>query len=108
MARKSNTKYTEDCPVERTLEIIGGKWKSVILYQLLGGAQRFNGLRRLLPQVTPRMLTKQLRELEESGLLERNVHPQTPPRVEYRLTEVGKTLKPLLMSLKKWGETYLQ
>ncbi len=107
MVKKSVVETTEDCPVERTLEIIGGKWKSVILYQLIGGAQRFNGLRRLLPQVTPRMLTKQLRELEESGLLERTVHPQMPPRVDYRLTDVGKTLKPVLMSLKKWGEAYL-
>lgn len=91
------------CPVEATLELIGGKWKGIILYHLLEGKLRFSELKRQIPCVTQRMLTKQLRELEADGLVNRIVYAEVPPRVEYELTKEGKTLKPILHSLKKWG-----
>ncbi|MEM6364619.1 MAG: helix-turn-helix domain-containing protein [Planctomycetota bacterium] len=91
------------CPVEATLELIGGKWKGIILYHLLDGKLRFSELKKLIPCVTQRMLTKQLRELELDGLVTRFVHAEVPPRVEYELTEEAKTLEPILHSLKDWG-----
>lgn len=94
------------CPVEATLELIGGKWKGIILYHLLDGKMRFSELKRLIPCVTQRMLTKQLRELEADGLVIRTVHPEVPPRVEYELTKEARTLKPILQSLQKWGSTH--
>ena len=94
------------CPVEATLELIGGKWKGVILYYLLDGRLRFSQLKRKIGCVTQRMLTKQLRELEECGLVERTVYPEVPPRVEYELTPTGKTLRPIVKALKKWGEQH--
>lgn len=93
-----------DCGVEATLEVIGGKWKGVILYHLCSGVKRFNELGRLLPKITQRMLTRQLRELENDGLINREVYPQVPPKVEYSLTEYGQSLEPIIMSLKSWGE----
>lgn len=95
------------CPVEACLEVIGGKWKGVILFHLLDGTKRFNELRRLLPEVTQRMLTRQLRELEADQIIVRKVYAQVPPKVEYSLSEFGKTLEPILMMLKKWGLEYL-
>lgn len=95
------------CPVEACLEIIGGKWKAVILFHLLGGTKRFNELRRLLPKVTQRMLTRQLRELEEDKLVERVVYPEVPPKVEYSLSEFGTSVEPILRMLQKWGTEYL-
>lgn len=92
------------CPVESALSFIDGKWKGVILFQLMGGTLRFNELRRRLPSVTQRMLTKQLRELEEAGLISRTVFPVVPPRVDYALTDRGRTLEPVILALKKWGE----
>lgn len=94
------------CPVEATLELIGGKWKGIVLYYLLGGRLRFSELKRQVGDVTQRMLTKQLRELEASGLVNRIVYAEVPPRVEYELTREGKSLRPILASLKKWGETH--
>ncbi len=94
------------CPVEATLELIGGKWKGIILYYLLGVRIRFSELKRQVGDVTQRMLTKQLRELEASGLVNRIVYAEVPPRVEYELTAEGKSLKPVLNVLKKWGETH--
>lgn len=91
------------CPVEATLDVISGKWKGVILYHLLEGTLRFGELRRRLSGVTQRMLTKQLRELEESGLVARTVYAEVPPRVEYRLTDEGRSLEPLLRALESWG-----
>ncbi len=96
------------CPVEACMEVIGGKWKGVILFHLLGGTKRFNELRRLLPDVTQRMLTRQLRELEADQIIQRTVYPEVPPRVEYSMTEFGQTLEPLLRDLQKWGNTYLE
>ena len=94
------------CPVEATLELIGGKWKGIILYYLLDGRMRFSELKRRIGCVTQRMLTKQLRELESTGLVERIVYAEVPPKVEYKLTEEGKTLQPILISLKQWGDAH--
>jgi DNA-binding HxlR family transcriptional regulator len=93
------------CSVEVALDVIGGRWKGVVLYHLLGGVKRFNELRRLVPGVTQRMLTRQLRELEAHGLVQRTVYPVVPPKVEYQLTDLGLTLKPLLTELRSWGST---
>ena len=94
-----------DCPVEATLDMIGGKWKSVILFRLFEGTKRFSELRRLHPNITQRMLTNQLRGLEGDGLVHRKVYPQVPPKVEYSLTPNGRTLKPVLLALEKWGKS---
>lgn len=94
------------CPVEATLELIGGKWKGIVLFHLLGGRLRFSELKRLIGCVTQRMLTKQLRELEACGLINRIVYAEVPPRVEYELTKEGKSLESILIALKKWGETH--
>ncbi|MEM1225234.1 MAG: helix-turn-helix domain-containing protein [Planctomycetota bacterium] len=94
------------CPVEATLELIGGKWKGIVLYYLLDGKLRFSELQRRIGCVTQRMLTKQLRELEQNGLINRIVYAEVPPRVEYELTSVGETLEPILHALKAWGDTH--
>lgn len=91
------------CPVEACVEVIGGKWKGVILYHLMDGTKRFNELLRLIPGVTQRMLTRQLRELEADMIIKRKVYPEVPPKVEYSLTEFGLTLEPVLQMLKEWG-----
>ncbi|ANC78311.1 MarR family transcriptional regulator [Fictibacillus phosphorivorans] len=91
------------CPVEATLDIIGGKWKSVILYHLIDGEIRFNELKRLVPGITQRMLTLQLRELERDGIIHREVYKQVPPKVEYSLTSFGETLIPIIKSMLQWG-----
>jgi DNA-binding HxlR family transcriptional regulator len=95
------------CPVEATLDLIGGKWKGVMLYHLSPGTLRFSELRRRLSGVTQRMLTKQLRELEETGLIVRKVYAQVPPKVEYSLSKKGETLQPVIRALEKWGEEHL-
>ncbi|KXV16734.1 transcriptional regulator [Acetobacter malorum] len=92
------------CAVEATLQYIDGKWKGVILYHLLQGTLRFNEIRKRLPNITQRMLTTQLRELEHDGFVLRTVYPEVPPKVEYSLTERGRTLEPVIMALKKWGD----
>ncbi|WDD93167.1 helix-turn-helix transcriptional regulator [Burkholderia sp. FERM BP-3421] len=94
------------CAVEVTLSVIGGLWKPVILFHLLEEKKRFMELTRLLPNTTQRMLTLQLRELEADGIVARHVYPQVPPKVEYELTEFGRTLAPVLISLREWGESY--
>jgi len=103
MRKQRHQSYT-NCPVEAALDIIGGKWKSIILFRVMEETRRFNELRKLLPKVTQRMLTNQLRELERDGLIERKVYPQVPPKVEYSISELGKTLEPVLRELKKWAE----
>ncbi|MGF9756173.1 helix-turn-helix domain-containing protein [Microvirga sp. 0TCS3.31] len=97
----------QGCAVERTLSLIEGKWKIIVLYKLLRGTMRFNELRRLMPLVTQRMLTHQLRELEADGLIIRTVYAQVPPRVEYSLSARGRSLEPVLMAMKEWGDTNL-
>jgi DNA-binding HxlR family transcriptional regulator len=96
-----------NCAVEAAIEAIGGKWKGVILYHL-ESTKRFNELRRLVPNITQRMLTKQLRELEADGIVQRTVYAEVPPRVEYDLTDFGRTLQPVLNELEKWGTHYLR
>ncbi|MFK7693126.1 winged helix-turn-helix transcriptional regulator [Paenibacillus sp. HJGM_3] len=96
------------CPVEATLEVIGGKWKGIILYHLLSETRRFNEFRRLMPDITQRMLTLQLRELENDGVIHREVYKEVPPRVEYSLTEFGHTLEPIINLMRDWGERYNQ
>ncbi|RAS72973.1 winged helix-turn-helix transcriptional regulator [Priestia endophytica] len=91
------------CPVEATVDVIGGKWKSVIVYHLLDGTKRFNELKRLNKGITQRMLTLQLRELEASGIVHREIYRQIPPKVEYSLTEFGRSLEPLILFMKNWG-----
>lgn len=95
------------CPMECTLDVMGGKWKSVILYRLLDGPKRFGELGRLLCNITQRTLTQQLRELEADGLVIRTVYPEVPPRVDYRLSALGLSLEPILTSLLEWGRAYL-
>ena len=94
------------CPVETTLAIIGGLWKALILRELLGGTRRFNELHRALAGVTHRTLTQQLRELEAHRVIRRKVYRQVPPKVEYSLTPLGETLKPVLGAMHQWGEKY--
>ncbi|RNB86879.1 transcriptional regulator [Brevibacillus fluminis] len=96
----------EGCPVETTLDVIGGKWKGVLLYHLLDGPKRFSQLRRFYPGITQFMLTSQLRELERDGIVHREVYGEVPPKVEYSLTEFGRTLEPVILVMKAWGEQY--
>lgn len=93
--------------VEATLEVIGGKWKCVILCHLTHGKKRTSDLKRLMPNITQKMLTQQLRELEEDGVIHRIVYNQVPPKVEYELTEYGQSLRGILDSLCAWGEKHI-
>ncbi len=97
---------TPMCPVEVALSIIGGKWKLQIVYCLLEETRRFGQLRRLIPLATQQMLTLQLRELEQAGIVHRHVYAQVPPKVEYSLTELGRTLEPVVRQITAWGEWY--
>ena len=105
---KIETKPTpaKRCSVETAMDVIGGKWKGVVLYHLIDGKKRFNEFRRLYPKLTQFMLTLQLRELERDGLVHRQVYGEVPPRVEYSLTDYGRTLEPIILALKAWGATY--
>jgi len=94
------------CAVEATLDLIDGKWKGVILYHLQGGRRRFGELRQRMPSITQRMLTKQLRALENDGVIIRKVYAEVPPRVEYSLSEIGESLRPVIEILKAWGERH--
>lgn len=94
------------CPVETTLRIVGGRWKVLVLHELLDGVHRFNELDRKLTGISNRTLTRQLRELEADGVIHRKVYREVPPRVEYRLTPLGKTLKPILLAMHEWGVGY--
>jgi DNA-binding HxlR family transcriptional regulator len=104
--RTNNCHY--GCAVEAALDVIGNKWKGVILFHLLDGKKRFNELRKLIPSVTQRMLTLQLRELEHDEVIDRKVYPEVPPKVEYSLTSFGMELKPLLHSLRDWGSRVMK
>lgn len=94
------------CDVAQTIALIGGKWKSIIIFYLLSGTLRFGQLQRKVPGITQRMLTLQLRELEADGIVQRTIYPEVPPRVEYSLTPLGESLRPVIMSMKKWGSQY--
>jgi DNA-binding HxlR family transcriptional regulator len=96
------------CPVEATLGVIGGKWKVVILFWLKDQTLRFGELRRKIPGVSERMLTQQLRELEEHGIVHRQVYPEVPPKVEYSLTDYGRTLRPITDRMCEWGKRHMR
>lgn len=96
------------CPVETTLDLIGGKYKALIIWHLTDRKLRFSELRRLITSATPKMLTQQLRELEAQELVHREVYPVIPPKVEYSLTETGKSLMPILTAMRDWGADYLR
>ena len=97
-----------NCPVVITLDMIGGKYKALILWYLLDATLRFGELRKLIPQATPKMLTQQLRELEADHLLTRMVYPVVPPKVEYSLTDFGRSLLPILDAMYNWGTAYMR
>ena len=94
------------CPVETTLMLIGDKWKVLILRDLMPGTKRFGELKKSIGNVSQKVLTAQLRDMEEKGLVSRHVYAEVPPRVEYSLTDLGKSLEPILNAMKTWGEGY--
>ena len=100
--------YTDNCPVEATLDLIGGKYKALILWHLSNGELRFSELKKVVKNATPKMLTQQLRELESQALIHRAVFPVVPPKVEYSLTELGRSLMPILVAMRDWGSSYLR
>lgn len=100
------TKELPACPVETTLTLIGDKWKVLILRDLMPGKKRFGELKKSIGTVSQKVLTAQLRDMEENGLVHREVYAEVPPRVEYSLTELGKSLQPILDSVAIWGERY--
>ena len=100
--------HIDNCPVEATLDLIGGKYKALILWHLSDGILRFSELRTRIPKATPKMLTQQLRELETQELIHREVYPVIPPKVEYSLTATGKSLMPILVAMRDWGADYLR
>jgi DNA-binding HxlR family transcriptional regulator len=95
------------CPVETTLKVIGGRWKVLILRELAKGVKRFGELHRALDGITQKMLTQQLREMEREGVILRTLYPQVPPKVEYSLTPLGESLKPVLAAMHEWGVKHL-
>ena len=94
------------CDVEATLSVMGGRWKAVIVCHLLNERRRFGALRRLIPNATERMMTLQLRELEADGVVARHAYAEVPPRVEYELTEFGRSLEPILLVMQDWGRAF--
>jgi DNA-binding HxlR family transcriptional regulator len=106
MRKQRHEDYIE-CPIEGAMDIIGGKWKGSILFRLLERTRRFSELQRLLTKITQRTLTQQLRDLERDGLISRHVFAEVPPRVEYSLTERGRSLEAVLRQLKDWGEIHV-
>jgi DNA-binding HxlR family transcriptional regulator len=105
--RKQRHKQYTNCPIEAALDAIGGKWKAILLFRIIEDTRRFNELRRLIPNVTQRTLTNQLRELEQDGLITRKIYAQVPPKVEYSATELGDSLKPIIEALSEWSEQCL-
>ncbi|MBW4633203.1 MAG: helix-turn-helix transcriptional regulator [Iphinoe sp. HA4291-MV1] len=95
------------CEVETTLRVIGGRWKVLIIRELMDGVKRFGQLQRALDGITQKMLTQQLREMEEDGIIHRKVYPQIPPKVEYSLTPLGESLQPILYAMHEWGIKHL-
>ncbi|MDR1733166.1 MAG: helix-turn-helix transcriptional regulator [Synergistaceae bacterium] len=101
-------RYEYECPLSLALEIIGGKWKALVLYHLRKGSRRTGELRRCLPNITQKMLTQVLRELERDNLVRRQVFDTVPPKVEYSLTDLGETVKPVLSAICSWGYVYAE
>lgn len=106
MAAKVDVNSLPACPVETTLALIGDKWKVLILRDLLPGTKRFGELKKSIGSVSQKVLTAQLRDMEQNGLVHREVFAEVPPRVEYSLTDLGKSLKPILDAMWNWGEEY--
>jgi DNA-binding HxlR family transcriptional regulator len=106
MRWKQQSGQRTGCPIEATVSVMGGVWKPLIFYALLGGRRRFGDLRRLVPGPTARILTLQLRELEADGIVVRTVYAEVPSRVEYELTPLGRSLEPVLSALHRWGVFY--
>ncbi len=106
MCQQNGAMELPACPVETTLTLIGDKWKVLILRELLTGTKRFGELKRSVGNVSQKVLTAQLRAMEGSGLLTRKVYAEVPPKVEYTLTELGRSLKPILDAMRIWGEEY--
>ena len=106
MSEQKKAKPLPACPVETTLTLIGDKWKVLILRDLIPGTKRFGELKKSIGSVSQKVLTAQLRAMEENRLVHREVYAEVPPRVEYSLTELGKSLKPILDSMRAWGEDY--
>ena len=104
--RKNKCHY--GCSVEAALDVIGNKWKGVVLFHLLSGKKRFNEIKRIIPDITQRMLTLQLRKLEADNIISRKVYAEVPPKVEYTLTELGKSLEPILLALQVWGKKVME
>lgn len=96
------------CPVTKTMSVIGGKWKPIIMWTVRTGKRRFGEIKKMIPGITQKMLTQQLRELERDGIIGRKVYPVVPPMVEYSLTECGRTLTPILDAMAEWGESQRQ
>jgi DNA-binding HxlR family transcriptional regulator len=113
MPKETSTNYENrqmlsSCPVTYTISLIGGRWKPIILWSLVHGTRRFSELKRGIPQITEKMLTQQLRELEADGLVNRQVYQEVPPRVEYSLTARGQSLQPVLQSMLSWGLAHMK
>lgn len=106
MIRERAQRY--NCPVEATIDIVGGKYKAIIIYHLIDATLRFSELQKEIPQATAKMLSQQLKELEADGIINRVLYPVVPPKTEYSLTDLGKTLIPIIQSLCDWGDNYLK
>ena len=104
--RHDSYECNKGCPVEATLEVIGGKWKGAILYHLLERPYRFGELKRTMSSITQHMLTKQLRELEAEGIVHRKVFAEVPPKVEYSITESGESLREIILMMRDWGKKH--
>ncbi|MCU0543854.1 MAG: helix-turn-helix transcriptional regulator [Oscillatoriaceae cyanobacterium Prado104] len=107
MQVKEGSLERANCPVERTLEVIGGRWKVLILRELFQGVKRFNELQRAVNGITQKMLTQQLREMESDGIVHREIYLQVPPKVEYSLTPLGASLKPIIDTMHEWGVRHI-
>jgi DNA-binding HxlR family transcriptional regulator len=107
MEAKAENHSRLTCEVETTLRVIGGRWKVLIIRELMVGVKRFGELQRALDGITQKMLTQQLREMEEDGIISRKVYPQIPPKVEYSLTPLGESLQPILYAMHEWGAKHL-
>ena len=104
MVREANLKQSKmDCPAETTLKVIGGRWKILILYHLFQGVKRFSEIKSSINGISQKVMTQQLREMERDGIIHREVYPQVPPKVEYSLTPLGESLKPVIEEMCKWG-----
>ena len=108
MQKTWHTENPLNCPMIKTINVIGGKWKPVILHMLSSGSMRFGQLKKNIPPVSQKMLTQQLRELELDGIVSRTVYPEVPPRVDYALTTLGAGLRPVIETLYQWGENYVE